>query len=54
MNGVFGQLELEHLVDAGVSMPDGDFETVAGFILSCTGRIPLGGRAVRVERELLH
>jgi len=43
------QLELEHLVAAtNVSVPEGDFETVAGFILSSTGRIPAVGETVRI------
>ena len=43
------QAELETLVEAtGLNIPDGDFETVAGFILSSTGRIPKAGERVRI------
>ena len=43
-----GRAEREHLQEAcGLVLPDGDFETVAGFLLSRLGRVPAMGESVR-------
>ena len=43
-----GRAEREHLEQAcGLSFPEGDFETLAGFILSRLGRIPKPGESVK-------
>lgn len=45
-----GRAEREHLQAAcGLLLPDGDFETVAGFLLACLGRVPTIGESVRAE-----
>ena len=42
-----GHAEREHLeATVGLVLPDGDFETVAGYILTVTGRIPKTGEQV--------
>ena len=42
-----GRSEREHLEEAcGLQLPDGDFETVAGFMLSVLGRVPRAGETV--------
>ncbi|MGB0637886.1 MAG: hemolysin family protein [Myxococcota bacterium] len=49
-----GHAEREHLEAAvGFTLPDGDFETVAGFILTATGRIPRVGEEVEWEQYVL-
>ena len=49
-----GHAEREHLVDqVGLDLPDGDYETIAGFILSQTGRIPKAGEQVEAQGHLL-
>jgi CBS domain containing-hemolysin-like protein len=41
---VAGTLHLDELADlGGLSLPEGDYETVAGFVLDRLGRIPLAG-----------
>jgi CBS domain containing-hemolysin-like protein len=49
-----GHAEREH-VEAAISLilPDGDFETVAGYILTITGRIPKIGEQVETDGYLL-
>ena len=42
--------ELEELEDAlGMELPEGDYETVAGFILAAIGRIPEMGEVIRIR-----
>ena len=42
-----GRAELEHLEEAvGLALPEGDYETVAGFLLARLGHIPLVGERV--------
>ena len=49
-----GHAEREHLENkVGLDLPDGDFETVAGFILTQTGRIPKAGEQVEAQGHLL-
>lgn len=49
-----GHAEREHLESkVGLDLPDGDFETVAGFILTQTGRIPKAGEQVEAQGHLL-
>jgi putative hemolysin len=49
-----GHAEREHLeATAGLVLPDGDFETVAGFILTHTGRIPKVGEQLDEQGYLL-
>lgn len=49
-----GHAEREHLADqVGLDLPDGDYETIAGFILSQTGRIPKAGEQVEAQGHLL-
>jgi len=51
---VLGHAESEHLeAHIGLELPDGDFETVAGYILSKTGRIPKSGEQVPLGNHLL-
>jgi CBS domain containing-hemolysin-like protein len=45
-----GHAEREHLeASTGLALPDGDFETIAGFILTVTGRIPRTGEELEWE-----
>ena len=49
-----GHAEREHLeATAGLILPDGDFETIAGFILTHTGRIPKVGEKLDEQGHLL-
>ncbi len=49
-----GHAEREHLEEkVGLVLPDGDFETIAGFILTQTGRIPKAGEQVEEQGHLL-
>ena len=49
-----GRAEREHLEEeCDLELPDGDFETVAGFILSTLGRIPRLGESVTVGKHSL-
>ena len=49
-----GRAEREHLEEeCDLDLPDGDFETVAGFILSTLGRIPRLGESVTVGKHSL-
>jgi CBS domain containing-hemolysin-like protein len=49
-----GRAEREHLEDeCGLKLPDGDFETIAGYILSTLGRIPRLGETVTVDAHTL-
>jgi CBS domain containing-hemolysin-like protein len=46
-----GRAEREHLeAAAGLTLPDGDFETLAGFLLSVLGRVPSAGEQMTVGR----
>jgi putative hemolysin len=45
-----GRSEREHLMEAcELQLPDGDFETIAGFVLANLGRVPKRGESVRVD-----
>lgn len=47
--------EIEELQEAiGKELPPGDYETVAGMLLTLTGRIPETGQAIRVGRLTFH
>jgi CBS domain containing-hemolysin-like protein len=49
-----GRAEREHLEEeCGLELPDGDFETIAGYILSTLGRIPRLGETVTVDAHTL-
>ncbi len=49
-----GHAEREHLIEAcNLQLPEGDYETVAGFILSTLGRIPRAGEAVECSNATL-
>jgi CBS domain containing-hemolysin-like protein len=49
-----GRAEREHLSTAcGIELPDGDFETIAGFVLSELGRVPAAGDGVTAGRYTL-
>jgi putative hemolysin len=49
-----GHAEREHLeAQIGLLLPDGDFETIAGYILTQTGRIPKVGEQVEAHNHLL-
>lgn len=49
-----GHAEREHMEAAvGLLIPDGDFETVAGYILTITGRIPKVGEQFETDGYLL-
>ena len=49
-----GRAEREHIQEAcGLLLPDGDFETVAGFLLSNLGRVPTVGESVRAGRFVI-
>jgi putative hemolysin len=49
-----GRAEREHLHAAcGLMLPDGDFETIAGFVLARLGRVPAVGESVRVDGHLI-
>jgi putative hemolysin len=45
-----GSFPVHDLPDLGISLPEGDYATVAGLILERLGRIPLQGEAVEVDR----
>jgi putative hemolysin len=45
-----GAFPVHDLPDLGVSLPEGDYATVAGLILERLGRIPSAGDAVEVDR----
>jgi putative hemolysin len=45
-----GSFPVHDLPDLGVSLPEGDYATVAGLILERLGRIPSAGDAVQVDR----
>ena len=45
-----GAFPVHDLPDLGVSLPEGDYATVAGLILERLGRIPAQGDAVEVDR----
>jgi putative hemolysin len=45
-----GRFPVHDLPDLGVSLPEGDYATVAGLILERLGRIPAEGDAVDVDR----
>jgi len=50
-----GRAEREHLEHAaGVRLPEGDFETLAGFILATLGSVPAPGAEVDHGRFVLH
>ncbi len=50
-----GRAEREHLEQAtGMRLPEGDFETLAGFILSTTGSVPAPGDELNFRRYVLH
>lgn len=43
-----GRAEREHLhAECALALPDGDFETLAGFVLSRLGRVPTAGEGLR-------
>jgi putative hemolysin len=47
-------LSLEDFTDeTGIPLEDGDYETVAGFVISRLGRIPVAGDAVEVDGAVL-
>jgi putative hemolysin len=49
-----GSTDLEDFEAAtGIALPDGDYETVAGFVISALGRIPEPGDAVEVAGATL-
>jgi len=49
-----GHAEREHIeATAGLVLPEGDFETIAGFILTHTGRIPRVGEQLDAQGFLL-
>jgi len=49
-----GRAEREHIQEAcGLLLPDGDFETVAGFLLSRLGRVPKVGESIRAGRFVI-
>jgi len=51
---VDGILNLSDFADrTGLSLPDGPYETVAGFIMSSLGRLPVVGDTVNVETHTL-
>lgn len=46
------RLTLEEFAQrTGVTLPEGPYETVAGFVLARLGRIPVAGEAVEVEQD---
>jgi CBS domain containing-hemolysin-like protein len=45
-----GAFPVHDLPDLGVSLPEGDYATVAGLVLERLGRIPAAGDAVDVDR----
>ena len=45
-----GPFPVHDLPDLGVSLPEGDYATVAGLVLDRLGRIPGQGEAVEVDR----
>ena len=45
-----GSFPVHDLPDLGVSLPEGDYATVAGLILERLGRIPVAGDTVQVDR----
>ena len=52
--GIDAGLSLEDFTDeTGIPLEDGDYETVAGFIIARVGRIPVVGDAVEVEGAVL-
>ncbi|NOY24397.1 MAG: HlyC/CorC family transporter [Oligoflexia bacterium] len=49
-----GRAEREHLQQAcGLLLPDGDFETLAGYILQALGRVPRPGEYVSIDDFVL-
>jgi len=49
-----GHAEREHLEGhIGLELPDGDYETIAGYILNKTGRIPRAGEQIAIEGHQL-
>ncbi len=49
-----GHAEREHLeATVGLTLPDGDFETIAGYVLTQTGRIPKPGEQIEARSYLL-
>ena len=49
-----GRAEREHLdAQIGLTLPEGDYETIAGYILTQTGRIPKVGEQVEAGGHLL-
>jgi putative hemolysin len=45
-----GAFPVHDLPDLGVSLPEGDYATVAGLVLERLGRIPVAGDTVQVDR----
>ena len=51
---VDGLLNLEDFEDElGVTLPEGPYETVAGYVVAVLGRLPVVGESVRVDDHLL-
>ena len=49
-----GRAEREHIHHAcNLALPDGDFETIAGFVLARLGRVPVAGETVQVGTFVL-
>jgi putative hemolysin len=45
-----GSFPVHDLADLGISLPEGDYATVAGLVLDRMGRIPGKGETVQVDR----
>lgn len=53
-SGLDAGLSLEDFAkETGILLEDGNYETVAGFIVACLGRLPMMGDAVEVDGALL-
>ncbi|MHC1736946.1 MAG: hemolysin family protein [Ignavibacteriaceae bacterium] len=48
---VSGKVEIDHINEKfDIHLPQGDYETIAGMISSYTGKIPLGGETITIDK----
>lgn len=48
---ISGKVEIDHINENfNVQLPQGEYETVAGLISSFTGRIPMSGETIKIEK----
>ena len=50
---VSGKIEIDHINEEhDVNIPEGDYETIAGYITAKVGRIPLKGERLKIDNYL--